>query len=220
MTGPLVLVGGGEWTDGCSFDQPLLEASGGTDVLVVPTASAYEHPARLVDAATAWFAGFGGTVTGLDVLGRTDALDADIAAIARRASFIYLAGTSSMHLRSVFKDSPVWDAIVAAWTDGATLAGTSAAAMAFCDPMVDPRGGAFTLGLGVVNGLTAVPHFDTWSADKADRTRQLAPKGLTLVGIDERTALIRATDGTWRAEGAGSVAAWRDGTQLELMDLG
>ena len=91
--------------------------------------------------------------------------------------------------------------------------------MVLCDPMVDPRGGAFTLGLGLVEDMTIVPHHDNWSEEKAHRTLQLAPKGLIVVGVDERTALIRDADGGWRAEGAGTAAAWRDGAELSLADL-
>ena len=45
MSGVLALVGGAEWREGCTFDAQLLEASGGRDVTVLPTAAAYEHPA-------------------------------------------------------------------------------------------------------------------------------------------------------------------------------
>ena len=57
--GPLALVGGGEWSDGCDFDAELLAASGGDEVLVLPTAAAYEHPEKAVATAEAWFAELG-----------------------------------------------------------------------------------------------------------------------------------------------------------------
>jgi cyanophycinase len=215
----LALVGGGEWRDGCDFDRDLLEASGADEVLVLPTGSAYEHPQRLVDAASAWFTELDVRARGLMVVGRPDALDEANVSAVREARFVYLAGSSPMHLRSVLKDSPLWDALIESWDAGMALAGSSAGAMVLCDPMVDPRGGAFTLGLGLVENMTIVPHHDNWSEDKAHRTLQLAPKGLIVVGVDERTALVRAPSGGWRAVGAGKVTAWRDGDELDLADL-
>ncbi len=220
MSGALALVGGMEWRDGCVFDRELLEMSGGSEVLVLPTAAAYEHPQRAVDTASTWFASFGGTVRGLMVLARPDAEDPAHVETIRSARFIYLGGGSPLHLRSVLKDTPVWSAIVEAWDGGAVLAASSAGAMVLCDPMIDPRGGAFTLGLGLVNGLTVIPHANTWSHEKARRTFELAPASCAVVGIDEQTALIRPPDGgTWRAAGAGNVAAWLDGRELPLDQL-
>jgi cyanophycinase len=216
VTGPLALIGGGEWSDGCSFDRTLLDSVGAEEVVVLPTASAYEHPDRLVTQAEQWFGAMGVRVRGLMVLGRPDALERDNVDVVAAARFLYLAGTSPMHLRSVLKDSPLWDALVAAWNGGAAVAGSSAGAMVLCDPMVDQRGGAFTLGLGLLDGVAVVPHHDTWSEEKAHRTRQLAPKGLVVAGVDERTALVRDGDGQWRAEGAGAVSIWRDGAEFGL----
>ncbi|HEY7071017.1 MAG TPA: hypothetical protein VH479_12920, partial [Acidimicrobiales bacterium] len=62
MVGPLALVGGGEWSDGCDFDAELLEASGGREVIVLPTAAAYEHPDHAVERAARWFDKLGATV--------------------------------------------------------------------------------------------------------------------------------------------------------------
>ncbi|HZN14319.1 MAG TPA: Type 1 glutamine amidotransferase-like domain-containing protein [Acidimicrobiales bacterium] len=216
MSGTLALVGGNEWTDGCTFDLELLAASGGTDVLVLPTAAAYEYPERAVANAATWFAAIGGEVRGLMVVARPDAEDAGAADEVRRARFIYLSGGSPLHLRSVLKDSAVWHALVEAWQSGAVVAGSSAGAMALCDPMVDPRGGAFTLGLGLVEQLAVIPHHNTWSVDKEHRTLTLAPKALSIAGIDEATALIRSPDGTWRAGGAGEVEVFRDGKRAGL----
>jgi cyanophycinase len=216
MSGVLALVGGNEWQDKCTFDRGLLEASGGTEVVVLPTAAAYEHPDRAVEHARRWFESFGGTVRGLDVLRRHDAESEANAAAIRTAKFVYLAGGSPMHLRSVLKDSPVWDALVQAWDGGAVLAGASAGAMVLCDPMVDPRGGAFTLGLGLVEQVALIPHHEEWDEDQARRTIELAPKGLPVVGIDTQTALIRDPNGTWRTEGAGRVVVFVDGKEADL----
>ncbi len=219
MSGPLALVGGGEWQDGCSFDRELLDAADADEVLVLPTAAAYEHPERAVSTAQAWFEGLGARAKGLMVLRRPDALDESNVAAVRAARFLYLAGGSPMHLRSVLKDAPLWDALVAAWDDGAVLAGSSAGAMVLCDPMVDPRGGAFTVGLGLVAQLAVIPHHDTWSEDKARRTLELAPADLPIVGIDARTAVIRDPDGGWRSAGAGEVVVFKDGQPATLADL-
>lgn len=219
MPGPLALVGGGEWREGCTFDRDLVAESGAEEVLILPTAAAYEHPQRAVQTAEQWFAGLGAKARGLMVLARPDAeSEANVAAI-RDAGFIYLSGGSPLHLRSVLKDSPAWDALCQAWQGGAVLAGSSAGAMALCDPMVDPRGGAFTLGLGLLAQVALIPHHNTWSEEKAKRTITLAPKGLPIVGIDERTALIRGVDGTWTVAGVGSVVVFQDGHEAGLEAL-
>jgi cyanophycinase len=219
MSGILALVGGDEFRNGCTFDRELLEASGGAEVLVLPTAAAYEHPERAVETAAAHFATFGGTVRGLMVLNRRDALDQANVDAVRSSRFLYLTGGSPMHLVSVLKESPLWEAMVAAWDDGAVLAGSSAGAMVLCDPMVDPRGGAFTLGLGLVAQLALIPHHERWSEDKAKRTIGLARAGLPIAGIDSQTALVRDPDGGWRTAGAGEVVVFCDGQRADLSAL-
>src|SRR5205807_2104927 len=211
MNGTLALVGGAEWREKCAFDADLLSASGGNEVLVLPTAAAYEHPERAVEWASRYFEGLGARVRGLMVLRRPDAEDPSNAAAVADARFVYLGGGSPLHLRSVLKDSKLWDALVSAWQNGAVVAGSSAGAMVLGDPMVDPRGGAFTLGLGLIEQLAVVPHHETWPPERAHRTMQLAPRGVPIVAIDEQTALIRESDGTWRCAGAGAVAVFVDG---------
>jgi cyanophycinase len=210
-TGPLALVGGDEWHEGCDFDADLLEASGGDEVLVLPTAAAYEHPEKAVEAATAWFAGLGGRVRGLMVLCRAEAQDEANAAAVRAARFVYLAGGSPMHLRSVLKSSLLWEALLGAWRDGAVVAGSSAGAMVLTDPMVDPRGGALTVGLGMLEQLAVIPHFGHENAEKVHRSIALAAPGLPVVGVPERTALVREPDGSWRSAGVGEVQVYVSG---------
>lgn len=217
--GPFVLVGGDEWSDGCSFDQGLLTESGTDTVVVLPTAAAYEAPGQRVEQARAWFEGLGATVNALPVYGRTDALDSDHVAAVRNARFIYLGSGSQMHLRSVLKDTPLIEAVVAAWRDGAVLAGAEAGGAVLFDHMVDSRGGAFTVGLGVVSGFAMIPRIDTWSSDKVHRTVDLAPRGMPVAGIEQRTALIHLEGSGWSIEGAGSVRVFRDGSPTDLAAL-
>jgi cyanophycinase len=215
--GVLALVGGGEWSDGCSFDVELLAASGSDEVLVLPTAAAYEHPERVVVRAGEWFGSLGARVEGLMVLARPDAEDTGAAAVMRAARLIYVAGSSPMHIRSVLKNSLVWDALLEAWRDGAVVVGTSGAAMALTDPMVDARGGGLTIGLGLLSGLAVVPHFGDIHEDehgeKLHRSVHLAPAGTPVAGIPERTALIRDPGGRWSSSGVGEVVVFLDGAR-------
>src|SRR6516165_7267090 len=218
-TGTLALVGGDEWTEGCSFDATLLAASGGTDVVVLPTAAAYQHPERVVLRAAEWFDPLGAQVEGLMVVDRTSAGDPGMAQAVSHARFIHLAGGSPLHLRAALKKSAVFDALRAAWAAGAVVAGAGAGAMVLTDPMADPRGGALTLGLGLVDNLTVVPHFgeehDDAHGQKLERTVAMAPAALPVVAIPARTALVRDSAGTWRAEGVGTPAVFVGGAQTE-----
>lgn len=219
MSGPLALVGGGEWTEGCTFDRALLDAAAGGPVVVLTTAAAYERPARSLARASAWFAELGADVVDGGLLTRRDGFDPATVERVRSASFIYLSGGSPMHLRSVLKGSPTFDGLLEAWRGGAVVAGSGAGADVLCDPMVDPRGGAYTVGLGVVPQVAVIPRFDEWSAEKVHRTVALAAPGLSVVGVPRRTAVIRDADGEWRAEGAGEVVVYRNTERVDLQAL-
>lgn len=219
MTGVLALVGGGEWTEGCTFDSELLALSGSDEVAVLATASAFERPDLVVDRATSWFGGLGAKVGEVPVYTRADAFAEENVTAIRSAKFIYMAGSSPMHLRAVLKDSPLYEALLAAHGAGAVLAGSAAGASVLCDPMVDPRGGALTVGLGMVDSVAVIPRFNTWSSEKIHRTVTLTRPGQVLVGIPESTALIRDGEGTWRYAGVGDVSVFVDGHPGSLSDL-
>src|SRR6204780_2204027 len=215
--GLLALVGGSEWTEGCTFDAALLAASGGSEVVVLPTAAAYQHPERVVLEAAEWFEPLGGQVEGLMVVDRASANDPGMAAVVRAARFVYLAGGSPLHLRSVLKGSAPLGALAGASCAGTVVAGSAAGAMVVTDPMVDPRGGALTVGLGLVDQLVVVPHFGDGTDDahgqKLERTVALAPDGLPVVGLPERTALLRDGDGKWRHEGSAPPVVFLNGAR-------
>jgi cyanophycinase len=219
-SGTLALIGGGEWHDGCrDFDTELLARAGGDEVVVLPTAAAFEHADRVVERAAAYFSDLGAAVRGLPVLRRADAEDRTLAESVGDARFVYVADGSPLHLRSALKDSALFDAIVTAYRRGAVLAASGAGATVLCDPMVDPRGGAYTVGLGVVRDLAVFPYHGTAADHLRERSIDLLPRTATLVGLDEETALIREPDATWRVAGAGVVTLY-DGRQTTVVDTG
>ena len=214
-------MGGSEWTAGCEvFDSALLDAAHTREVVVLPTAAAYWHPERAVQTAADYFEPLGALVKPCMVLRRADAEDPANAGTVRAAKLVYLAGGAVLHLRSVLKASVVWDALMEAWSEGTVVAGSSAGAMVLGEAMVDPRGGALTLGLGLLSQLAVLPHAASWSEEKTHRTVKLASGGLRIAAIDERTALLRAPDGQWRTAGEGKVTIWLDGRVVGLEALG
>ncbi len=208
-TGTLALIGGGEWRDGTrDLDARLLEASGGTEVVVLPTAAAFEHPARVVEHATKHFGGLGASTRELPVLHRREAESPEICEAVRDARFVYFSDGSPMHLRSVLKGSHLFDALLAAYRSGAVVAASGAGATVLCDPMVDPRGGAYTVGLGIIAGVAVFPYHGTAADHLRERSIDLLPSNAVLAGIDEETALLREPGGNWSVAGAGAVTLY------------
>ena len=108
----------------------------------------------------------------------------------------------------MLKDSALFDALLASYHGGGVLAASGAGATVLCDPMVDPRGGAYTVGLGVVHNLAVFPYHGTAAGHLRERSIDLLPSNATLVGVDEETALVCDPSGTWRVAGSGHVTVY------------
>ncbi|HEY5013164.1 MAG TPA: hypothetical protein VIK61_10730, partial [Acidimicrobiia bacterium] len=80
------------------------------------------------------------------------------------------------------------------------------------DPMVDPRGGAYTVGLGVVSNLAIFPYHGSAAEHLRQRSIELLAEHAILAGVDEHTALVRPAEGPWRALGAGDVTLYSEGS--------
>jgi len=199
MTGTIALQGGGPFTANDELDARLLRAAGATTVVVLPTADAYEHPERLVAAAMNWGERLGVEVEALMVMRRGEALEPGAATIVRNAKAVYFAGDQPLHLRSVLKDTPLWDALSDVLLNGGLVVAAGGSADAMCDPMIDPRGGAFTLGLGLVRDLAIVTEAEAWSPERLHRTRKLANTAFAV--LPTGAALVRSAAG-WETFGA------------------
>jgi cyanophycinase len=198
MDGVIALVGGGPFAANDELDGRLLAAARASRVIVLPTADAFEQPAILVEAAAAWAARLGVAADPLMVLQRRDAEDPANADAVREARAVWLVGDSSMHLRSALKQTAVLRAMGDVLAAGGVVAAVGNSAAALCDPMLDQRGGAFTLGLGLVQGVTVIPGVEEWSEDRRHRTLTLA--NTPVVELPTGSALLRR-EASWELVG-------------------
>ena len=199
MTGTIALLGGGPFSDNDDLDRRLLADAGAERVVVLPTADAFEEPAKLIAAAMSWGERLDVVIEALMVLQRHDAEDAGVAGVVRRARAVYLVGDSSQHLRSALKGTSVFAALGEVLGGGGVVAAVGASAAALCDPMLDQRGGAFTLGLGLVPGLAVIPEAETESEERRQRTLSLATT--PVVELPTGSALVRRRQ-DWELVGA------------------
>ena len=187
----------------------LAGAAGSGPAFVVPTAAARQGPEVAVEHARRWYKKFGLELQELPVLKRGDAESAELAARARAGGFFYLVGGDPGHVAQVLRGSSVWRAIFQAWQGGAALAGSSAGAMALCSHTLVRAKWPNRFNrrpidaLGVLPKTAALPHFDTFGNRWVESAQAAAP-GLTLLGVDERSAALWMKD-EWRAAGPGAV---------------
>jgi cyanophycinase len=206
----LALVGGDEFNPGNEEQDRILASTARPGpAFVLPTAAARQEPGRSVAHATQWFKQFGLELQELPVLKRRDAKSAGLAERARDGGFFYLVGGDPGLVAQVLRGSAVWQAIFQAWQEGAALAGSSAGAMALCSHTLvrETWPNRFNRrpidALGLLPKTAVLPHFDTFGHRWVESAQAAAP-GITLVGIDERSAAVWMRD-EWRAAGPGSV---------------
>ena len=218
--GPIALVGSGEFLPAMSeVDAGLLATIGQSRprVAILPTASwpdGEEVFRRWAAMGVDHFTALGAEVEPVLVRDRFDADDpAHVQAIGE-ADLVYLSGGKPGHLSAAIVGSPVGDALVAAHRRGAILAGCSAGAMTLADRHFDFRRRRmfwpirWQRGLDLVPGATVIPHYDAFPEPVSAMLVLQAPRGVTVLGVDEDTALV-GRDGSWQVQGRGRVTVWR-----------
>jgi cyanophycinase len=196
MLGQLILQGGGPFISNDELDARVLQGMSGY-VAVLPTAEAFENPAALIATSVLWAQRMGVETKLCAVYTRADAREDGFAQIIRDAAAVYVVGDSPIHLRTTLQATVVYEAIEQKIESGIVVAVAGSAA-ALCDPMVDPRGGAFTLGLGLVEDIAVITESETWSHDRLQRCLQLA--NTTVVQLPTGSALL-CVQGKWNVDG-------------------
>jgi cyanophycinase len=213
VPGPIALVGSGEFTPATEdVDRALLDGQAGR-VVFLPTAAAREGDERIaywVNLGRAHFARIGVDATPLMVMDRGDADRVEIAAQIEGAALVYLSGGNPTYLAKTLVGTRVGAAINAAWLQGGAVAGCSAGAIALTEtvPDIRRRRSRPVPGLGLVQGMIVMPHFDQierWLPGAIQWALEATPPGVHLVGIDEDTAIVGGPR-QWRVMGRGH--AW------------
>jgi len=225
MRGPVALIGAGEFLDHMAeFYRGLLASTGRTRprVVILPTASARDGEEVFqgwADRGVEHFSGLGAEVE--PVLVRTAEEGYQPAALQAigEADLVYMSGGSPRHLLKVLTESPLADAIRAANDRGAVIAGCSAGAMAMVGRLMDfrvlpklrmpvPFPVRWRAGLGLVDDVAVLPHYDAFPEPLSAAFALQAPSGGVVLGIDEDTAVV-GRSGAWQVFGRGRVTVWR-----------
>lgn len=178
---------------------------------VLATAAARQRPDLAVGNARAWFGKLGLAVEELPATRRADVISRENVERARRGRFFYLVGGDPGVVPKTLAGTPMWEAVVLAWRDGAALAGSSAGAMAFGEWTLirDRRPGdarrRYRAALSLIPRVAVIPHFDRFGERWVQGSLAAAPlDDIVLVGVDERSAALWR-DGVWGAFGPGGV---------------
>ncbi|MEM7132211.1 MAG: Type 1 glutamine amidotransferase-like domain-containing protein [Chloroflexota bacterium] len=205
----LALVGSGEYLPGMEavdrrllslFDQP-------SKVVCVPTAAGTEGDAMIDDwmqKGVDHFTRLGADVEGVRVWDRNSANDSTLAEAIAAANFVYLSGGKPGYLYDTLKGTSSWEAILTVIGKGGLLTGCSAGAM-----IQGQAFGGFPRkheGFGLWPNINVIPHFDEIPSAIISSMRMLVGKGMTVVGVEGNTALLKK-DGQYEVIGQG-VTVW------------
>jgi cyanophycinase len=214
MPGLIVLAGGNEFRPDCErMDRSILARLGPQPkVVILPTAAARENPNLAAENGVRHFRRLGAVAEAAMVIDPATAGEKKWASMIQKADLVYLAGGDPVYLLETLSHSPAWEAARKSMERGAILAGSSAGAMIFGGQMWAP-GRGWRVGLGLLPQIAVLPHHArlaaAWKVE--EMTGSLSP-GMTLVGIDEATALVGPP---WEVAGKGNVAVYElNGTRV------
>ena len=207
MPGLIALVGGNEFRPECEAMDRSLLARIGTDprVIILPTAAARENPGLAAENGIRHFKRLGARAEAAMVVDSATAQDGKGLALIQNADLVYFTGGDPVYLLETLRNSAAWEAAGGVWENGRVLAGSSAGAMVLGGRMWAP-GQGWREGLGLLPRLAVIPHHarlaEVWKAK--DMLASL-PEEVTLLGIDEATALVGPP---WETVGMGKVVIY------------
>ena len=204
MPGPIVLVGGEEFTEqAAALDRELLALveSEMPNVAILPTAAKSENSYLAAAHGIAHFRKLDADPYGVMIVDRVTADAPVLVEELTGADVIYFTGGNPSHLLESLKNPLAWKRTLEMHENGAVLAGSSAGAMVLCERM--SFGSDETQALGVVSGVTVLPHFERATEERVQQLQEAA-EGRTYLGIDGATGCV-LVETVWHVYGPGRV---------------
>jgi cyanophycinase len=220
---PIALVGGNEFRRDCdAMDRILVERLGGVNaqIVILPTAATNENPYVAGENGVRQFRRLGARADKLMIVDDDSANDAGLVGQIEDYAGLYFTSGDPIYLRDTLLGSKAWEAVIAVAERGGLVAGSSAGAMVLGEWLWQFDG--WTMGLGLAPGLAVLPHHATLAARWNARAMAAAlPAGVTLVGIDEATALLLPEArvlgiGQVTVYGPGEARAYEPGAEIAL----
>jgi cyanophycinase len=222
--GTILLAGGAEFGgEMASPDRRALDLAGGhlARISIIPAAAAPDdNHRRAGENGVRWFRSLGATaVTALPLIDRVSAEDPSVVRDLHQSTFVYIPGGFPRYLEQTLTGSTAWAAVIEAYRNGAVVAGASAGAMVLCSHYFDPDSGEVYQGLGLVPNTCFLPHHDAFGHQWAPRLATLLPTTVTLIGVDEETAILSGTaSGKWEVLGKRGATIYRAATTERYED--
>ncbi|NTU79937.1 MAG: type 1 glutamine amidotransferase-like domain-containing protein [Chloroflexales bacterium] len=226
MGGTLALVGSGEFLAGMrAIDAGLLErAERGArpHVAIIPTAAVPDGPAVVARWAQLGQAHFTALKASVDVILIGAGARADDPQVVQRimaANLVYLSGGKPGFLLDTLRATPAGAAIRAVHARGGVIVGCSAGAMILGAALVAPRLRwplATRPALGLVPNVVILPHYDALPSPLRGLALRGLPADLTVLGIDEETALVQVGE-RWQVQGRAGIELRRAGRRTRVV---
>ena len=218
----VVLAGGRELDAGTAAGRAL---AGCDSVAVVTVAAAFRRPDALMSRIGAWADELALNHAVVRALRRSDALDPEVSGPIAECDGVLVLDGSPAHFVSAVKATPLLVAIVAAQQRGADIVWSGAAAAAVCASMVDDRGGALTVGLGLHDNIVVAAGWENWPRDRRRRLWRMVPESALFMALESGAAVCSTAEPEvlasscspqdWTVLG-GTVEARRGGTTVTL----
>lgn len=185
------------------FDRALLSVTGNRIALIF--AADPRGAARSARLAVSYYRRLGTDAVVVDVLIRDDAR----ADVLPDYDVLFLAGGSPAALIASLRDTPLWEEALRRWRAGASLAGSSAGAMALCRHALVPEPGdrrpsTWTAGCGPIEKVALAVHARTAPPAWLEHVRSTAP--VPVVALDEGVGVVLTPSAPPVVAGAGR--AW------------